>query len=1059
MNMGHVTLTGSYDYRLVALSVFIAIAAAYAALDLAGRVTAAQGKIRILWLTGGATAMGTGIWAMHYVGMLAFRLPVRVAYDWPTVLVSLVAAIVASAIALFVVSRETMGWRQLVAGSVFMGGGIASMHYIGMEAMRMPAMCRYSWRIVALSVVLAVIISFVALLRAFHFRTDKTSGGWPKILSAIVMGAAIPTMHYTGMAAVTYFAFPADTDDYSHALDISSLGLAGIVIVTFTLLGFAIISALFDRRLNAEIQRGNEFVALLLDSAPEAIYGTDLDGNCTFCNRSFLRMLGYDTAAAVLGKNSHDLLHHTRADGSPFPRAECQVFEALRRGEGTFIEDDLAWRKDGTSFPVEYRSHPMTHEGRLIGAVISFIDVTARKKVEAALRESEQRFRAIFEGAPTGIAFYDITSGKLTANRTYQRMLECTEEELQSMGIIQALTHPEDRDPNKLWFQGLVDGVCNHLRMEKRYILRGGERVVWVNIELSLLQDANGKPQYILGTALDITERKEAEIALQRAKEAAESASQAKSAFLATMSHEIRTPMNGILGMTELVMDTQLTAEQREHLELVRISAESLLSIINDVLDFSKIEAGRFEIEAIPFGLRESLGETVQSLSFRAHQKGLELIYEIHADVPESLIGDPGRIRQVLVNLVGNALKFTERGEVYIRVWQDSYQAGSTCLHFSVKDTGIGIPEDKQQRVFEPFSQADGSIARRYGGTGLGLTICSKLVNLMGGRIWVESVLKQGSTFHFTVQLAVQDAAKHVEPIETQQLSGMHALVVDDNLTNRKVVSGMLEHWGMKPTSVEGGRTALQVLHVARDTGNPFPLILLDGEMPEMDGFDLAERVRRDPGLVRATIMMLTSSGQLGDAARCRDLGISGYLVKPIRQADLLQGICTVLNLRKEEKSPLVTRHTLREARNQARILLAEDNAVNQTLAVRLLERRGYTVSVARDGLEAVSAVEADYFDLVLMDVQMPEMDGIAATTAIRQKEQSTGRHVPIIAMTAHAMKGDEERCLLAGMDAYISKPIRTSEMYATIERLLQKGAETNAPPVLASPEKPGSSA
>src|SRR5579862_7949153 len=408
MNSGYPVLTGSYDYWLVALSILIAVAASYAALDLAGRVTAAQGKVRVVWLSGGAMAMGTGIWAMHYVGMLAFRLPVRVEYDWPTVLVSLFAAILASAIALFVVSREKMGLRETLAGSVFMGGGIASMHYIGMDAMRMPVMCRYSWPIVGVSIVLAVVISFVALLRAFHFRGATTSGGWRKALSALVMGAAIPVMHYTGMAAASYVVMPGEDDDYSHALSISSLGIAGIVIVTFTVLGFAVISALLDRRFAAEIQRSNELVTLLLDSAPEAIYGTDANGRCTFCNRSFLRMLGYESTAEVLGKDIHPLIHHTKADGAPYPPEECRAFEAFRRGEGTHVDDEVLWRKDRTSFPVEYWSHPIHQQDRMIGAVVTFVDVTDRKRVEAALRQSEQRFRAIFESAPTGIAIYDI---------------------------------------------------------------------------------------------------------------------------------------------------------------------------------------------------------------------------------------------------------------------------------------------------------------------------------------------------------------------------------------------------------------------------------------------------------------------------------------------------------------------------------------------------------------------------------------------------------------------------------------------------------------------------
>jgi len=490
--------------------------------------------------------------------------------------------------------------------------------------------------------------------------------------------------------------------------------------------------------------------------------------------------------------------------------------------------------------------------------------------------------------------------------------------------------------------------------------------------------------------------------------------------------------MNGIMGMTELVLDTELDSEQREYLNMAKLSADSLLSLINDILDYSKIEAGKLEIDAIDFNLGDAIGDTMKTLSLRAHQKGLELAYDLQPDVPDALFGDPGRLRQIILNLVGNAIKFTEKGEVVLYVHIEWRTSEDIQLHFTVSDTGIGIPAEKQAAIFEAFTQGDGSMSRTYGGTGLGLTISSRLVALMHGRIWVDSELGKGSRFHFTAHFGLQKApARIAVPRDPITLRDMRVLVVDDNATNRQILLKMLTNWHTNPTAVESGAKAITALREAQGLGRIYPLILLDAQMPEMDGFALAESIKRNPDWKSATIMMLSSAGQRGDAKRCRELGVAAYLTKPVRQAELLDAILTALGTKpiKEATPALVTRHSLRETGNHLHILLVEDNAVNQVLAVRLLEKRGHSVTVAGNGKEALAALEKNTFDLVLMDVQMPEMDGFEATAAIREKEKASGHHVQVIAMTAHAMAGDRERCLEAGMDDYITKPIRPQEL------------------------------
>jgi PAS domain S-box-containing protein len=781
---------------------------------------------------------------------------------------------------------------------------------------------------------------------------------------------------------------------------------------------------------------------VLIDSLPLCLLIKARDGKRILANRRYLE-LHEKTWEEVIGKTDADLFPPELAAKYTSDDQTVILADSIMHGEEEYLT------ASGKKLWIERIKCPLRDaDGTISGVQLLFWDVTDKRQAEEALDKERYLLQTLLETIPDAIYFKDRESRFLRISHSMAEKFDLNDTS-EAIGKTDADIFTEEH--------------AQQARADEIAIMESGEPLVasieketwpdrqdsWCSTTKMPLRNSTGEIVGTFGISRDITDLKRAQDELREARDAANAANLAKSEFVANMSHEIRTPMNGIIGMSELLVDTSLTREQAEYLGMIRQSADSLLRLLNDILDFSKIEAGKLALESLPFNLSDCVGKTTQTLAVRAAEKGLELACRIAPELPERFVGDPGRLRQLIVNLVGNAIKFTERGEVVVEVTEASRSNSHIRLHFSVKDTGIGIPLDKQQAVFEAFTQADASTTRRFGGTGLGLAISSQLVRMMKGEIWIESEVGRGTVFHFTAEFEIARDQPVSSSFERSSLAGLPVLIVDDNETNRRILEEMLKSWSLAPTATASGSEALAEMQRAAHDGQPYRLVLLDCMMPGMDGFSLVQSINDDTTLAHPTMVMISSAARPGDARRCREMGVSRYMTKPVIKSELLDTILEALDERTGE-APIAAPVAVAQPRGRSlRVLLAEDGLVNQRVAVGFLKRAGHEVTVAENGEAAIRCWEDQPFDIILMDVQMPIMDGLEATTTIRTRESALGKRIPIIAMTAAAMKGDKERCLAVGMDDYVSKPIAPDSLFATMAKYVDGLIATEPVPAI----------
>ncbi|MBF0142962.1 MAG: PAS domain S-box protein [Magnetococcales bacterium] len=803
-----------------------------------------------------------------------------------------------------------------------------------------------------------------------------------------------------------------------------------------------------QKRIESVLRENEQQLWEISSTLAEGLYVTDLEGRITFINPTALQLLGWGEDE-VIGKESHALFHHSYPDGSPYPFSACVLKTMMQQPGVSTQTEEWFWHRDGSCFPVSIVLSNIVRNGAVRGTVVAFRDIGRRKQTEEALRKSTSFLETLFDTAHLAICFLDRDFNFIRVNKSYAAAAAQDPDFFPGRNHFDLFPHPE----NEAIFRQVVKSGEFHAVTAKPFEFRDHPEwgVTYWDWTLYPIKDQWGEVEWLIFVLHDVTKAKNTELSLVQAKRLAEAATRAKSGFLATMSHEIRTPLNAVIGMTNLCLRTGLTGQQRDYLNKINVSANFLLSIINDVLDFSKIEAGRLELERVEFSFEALLGNVASIIMFEADKNGIEFIIDRAEEVPSSLVGDPGRLSQVITNLVGNAVKFTQQGEVVLRIEVVRVGDQQCFLRFVVQDTGIGIAPEQLPNLFQDFSQGDSSTTRKYGGTGLGLVISKRLVEMMGGEIGVDSRPGEGSRFTFTASFGATDSALPLVPVLPQPLQGLSVLVADDNATAREVQCRLLEALGCRPVGVGGGREALAELAAGDLAGSPFGLVLIDWKMSPMDGLETIGQIQSSASAEkRPRVILMAGCDPQEVKTGGQDPGLAdGFLMKPVMASPLFDAIMALFGLTEPNRSRHQEYDHTMDRLEYSHILLAEDNEINQQVARELLEQMGLHVTIANNGVEVLGLLREGVFDCVLMDVQMPVMDGLEAARRIRLEKGP--EELPIIAMTANAMVEDRERCLEAGMNGHIAKPVVVKELYTVLSRWISRNPESAPSPPAAS--------